>query len=692
MVGTMTPSSATGITGYVRDADNAVQLAASSAKQLADAGALRAIGLTPSTVLAAIDQYREHGASALPPSTAVYDADTATLTLAGPLYYAEHEDGFVFADSPRGILASDVVDPVANDEAVIRFLLTGACDEGDITFFAGIRRVPAQYSLVRTAATTTVTPARDQRFDAREVEPDAVRFGGGVTGAALVHEFAPKRVYYASFGPLDDSEDRYVTAALNELDAACAAHAVRVDADTLGVDLADFIASIGEPVPDAAAYVQFAVARAAGADNVHLLADPAEAGPPAAARKPANARALLASSAVVGQSITQQPVADWAAPVRRVAARLEAQYGISFLLPYVDDPRAEMPIPPAARRAVGGRRPTAPLREWLLRLKNRIYEIFHTESFVARPWFDAAAVRLAFEGFIKGRNTDSELFWRIVQIELWAREFLDPAANAVSKPTKGVLEANDGKNLAIDVAGEQWDRLPIRTEIFNSGDSLDERISGYVTEVLREARDAYGAGLTTGWYLLVSEKIVAISQGRSYFVWDIQPSWWARTLSKYVVKTPYGIGLGSPWTMQLAIQEAGLPRILFASAVSAAGKLVGKRGLFYEVAGHSVAAIDGPTEYSVYPANVSAKLPPAEPDKVATRLRAAVAKALRAQGLAEIADALRGVVVIDANDLGRDILGNAADRDDEFFELVFADNPLGQGSQQTPLALVFPHR
>ena len=123
------------------------------------------------------------------------------------------------------------------------------------------------------------------------------------------------------------------------------------------------------------------------------------------------------------------------------------------------------------------------------------------------------------------------------------------------------------------------------------------------------------------WYFFISEKIVAITQGRSYFIWDIKVSRPARILSRYVTRTPAGIGLGSPFTMQLAIEEAGLPRVLYASAGGAIGKLIGKRGLFYELVGGDIRAIDGPTEYSVYPANVSAKLAPKDPDAVARACR-----------------------------------------------------------------------
>ncbi|HEV2088205.1 MAG TPA: hypothetical protein VGR21_07820, partial [Cryptosporangiaceae bacterium] len=314
---------------------------------------------------------------------------------------------------------------------------------------------------------------------------------------------------------------------------------------------------------------------------------------------------------------------------------------------------------------------------------------FLAESFVNRPWFAQQAVLVAFEDFIKGRNADAELFWRIWCVEMWAQEFFDEKPVDEPPRVKGPLEANAGKTLEITVGDQNWLRFPIRTELFNSGDPYAERIAVDVREFVHHALDdpVHAERLAQQWYLLVSEKIIAISQGRSYFIWDIEPSWWARTLARFVVKTPYGIGLGSPWTMELAIKEAGLPRILFAAGVSAAGKALGRRGLFYQVAGHSVRAIDGPTEYSVYPANVSAKLAPARPDEVASELRRAVVLVLKAEGLVEVADALAGVVVIDANDIGRNVLGADADRPAQFFEELFADNPLGQGSEQTPLAV-----
>jgi len=260
-----------------------------------------------------------------------------------------------------------------------------------------------------------------------------------------------------------------------------------------------------------------------------------------------------------------------------------------------------------------------------------------------------------------------------------------PTGSHEPPPFKEPLAPNAGKKLAVDVGGRSWARVPLQTELFARGDDLEARVTGYVSAGAAAVSESpeLAAGLDQRWYVVVSEKIVAISQGRSYFTWEINPSKAARALSRFVVRTPHGLGLGTPWTMQLAIEEAGLPRIVVAAGVGAVGKLVRQKGWFYRVAGHRVNAIDGPTDYSAYPSNVSAKLPPKDPDKVASALRRAITAALPV----DIAAHFGGVVVIDSNDLGREILGQDTDAADDFFKKLFVDNPFGQGRQQTPIAL-----
>ncbi|MWB99641.1 coenzyme F420-0:L-glutamate ligase [Agromyces seonyuensis] len=225
--------------------------------------------------------------------------------------------------------------------------------------------------------------------------------------------------------------------------------------------------------------------------------------------------------------------------------------------------------------------------------------------------------------------------------------------------------ANDGKELTTKVDGVDYQRIPIKTKVVMAGDDLDA--------IVREAAEPV---LEPGDILFVTEKIVAISQGRSYPIDEIQPRKLAVTLSKYVVKTPYGIGLGMPETMEMALRECGTPRILLAAGVAAVTKAFGRKGDFYRIAGSKARGIDGPTSGTIPPYNSQVVLTPAEPDKVAARLKALFG------GKAD-------VLVVDMNDIGGNILGTTLGhkRDDEMVAIL-SDNPLGQGHQSTPLGVI----
>uniref|UniRef100_A0A7V0Z5K8 F420-0--gamma-glutamyl ligase n=1 Tax=candidate division WOR-3 bacterium TaxID=2052148 RepID=A0A7V0Z5K8_UNCW3 len=224
-------------------------------------------------------------------------------------------------------------------------------------------------------------------------------------------------------------------------------------------------------------------------------------------------------------------------------------------------------------------------------------------------------------------------------------------------------QPNEGKKLIIDVDGVDYARLPIKTSVITPQDNIFKIVEQYALPYLRE-----------GDKVFLSERIVAITQGRAFPIKDIKPSWLARFLVRFVHKSPYGIGLGSPWTMELAIQEAGILRILFAAFLSAITKQFGIKGIFYIIAGKSVAAIDGPCHYTLPPYNEYAKLGPKNPNKVAKDLKERFKY---------------DFVIIDANDLGVAVLGKSDSKiSDDFCKKVFRDNPLGQSSQQTPIAIV----
>ncbi|MFG6491942.1 coenzyme F420-0:L-glutamate ligase [Microbacterium sp. P03] len=230
-----------------------------------------------------------------------------------------------------------------------------------------------------------------------------------------------------------------------------------------------------------------------------------------------------------------------------------------------------------------------------------------------------------------------------------------------------LYESNAGKALTVTVDGTTYARIPVRTRVVMPGDDLDAFIEDYARGVVQP-----------GDTLFVTEKIVAITQGRSYPIASIQPRKLAFFLSKFVVRTPYGIGLGMPETMEMALRECGTPRILFAAGVSAVTKVFGRKGDFYRVAGDKARAIDGPTKGTIPPYNEAVVLGPEKPREVATRLKALLG------GSAEVA-------VVDINDLGGNILGSTLDKAAERrLVTILKDNPLGQGHESTPLGVIRP--
>jgi F420-0:gamma-glutamyl ligase-like protein len=215
------------------------------------------------------------------------------------------------------------------------------------------------------------------------------------------------------------------------------------------------------------------------------------------------------------------------------------------------------------------------------------------------------------------------------------------------------------------VDGRDYARAPIRTRLFESGDVLADGLVDALRDVI----------LQPGDLVAVSEKAVAICQGRSYPVGEVRARPLARVLSRFVGRTASGIGLGIPATMELAIREAGAPRILGATAAAAVTKPFGVKGVFYRVAGPAVRAIDGPTRGTIPPYDGHAKMGPEDPEGVARELAAALGV---------------GVAVIDANDIGVNVLGVSDGIDPALVESLLRDNPLGQGAQQTPVALLRP--
>ncbi len=121
---------------------------------------------------------------------------------------------------------------------------------------------------------------------------------------------------------------------------------------------------------------------------------------------------------------------------------------------------------------------TTPQGEWFMRLKNHFYSIFLSESFANRPYVDQTEVLHAFEGWIKGTtDIDTMTFWRLLNLELWMREFIDdrdPEVQAAvaekAARAKTDVEPNEGRALDIVTQrGESVRRYPLRTALFTEG-------------------------------------------------------------------------------------------------------------------------------------------------------------------------------------------------------------------------------
>lgn len=202
-------------------------------------------------------------------------------------------------------------------------------------------------------------------------------------------------------------------------------------------------------------------------------------------------------------------------------------------------------------------------------------------------------------------------------------------------------------------------KIPIRTHIVTEEDDIVDVIKKYTGEI---------AG--PGDIIAVAESVVAITQGRAILPESVHPGGLARFLCRFPGKDG---SLATPQAMQLAIEETGLPRILLGAAVAAFGRIIGRRGDFYRVAGHHLALIDD-VAGTMWPFERHIILGPKEPQKIVESIR-------KATGVE--------AVIADVNDTRNvDIL--AASKGVDWSGLIedLEDNPFGNDDQQTPIVIL----
>ncbi len=218
----------------------------------------------------------------------------------------------------------------------------------------------------------------------------------------------------------------------------------------------------------------------------------------------------------------------------------------------------------------------------------------------------------------------------------------------------------------VEVNGKEYRRYAIQTHFVQRGESYVDLIAKYVVPLYEE-----------GDILSMSEKIIAMCQNNVVEKKDVKVGFWAKFLSKFASSNNHGIAMDEPYKLQLAINLAGLPRILLASFCSAVTKLFGKRGVFYKIAGHGIDGIDGfymGSSFEIY--HDLALLNPREPEKVCNEIYEKLGVSCQ---------------LVDANDLSQEMFGKSdslKDIPNEELLALIKDNPAGQSDELTPLILI----
>ncbi|MCI9000716.1 MAG: F420-0--gamma-glutamyl ligase [Clostridia bacterium] len=226
------------------------------------------------------------------------------------------------------------------------------------------------------------------------------------------------------------------------------------------------------------------------------------------------------------------------------------------------------------------------------------------------------------------------------------------------------FKANDKKKLEITVGEEIYLRHAIKTKFITTNDEYLKIIEQYVSNIYEK-----------GDILSISEKIISICQNRIVKREDLKIGFWAKLLSKFASHPTTGVGVGETIKMQYAIDKVGLIKVLYASLASAITKLFGKKGVFYQIVGQEVSGLDGFYDHvwSEY-RDIGIELPQ-NPNGVCNEIKQKL-------GIS--------CMIVDANDLGQEILGVSSDLKgrEEYLKELIKDNPAGQGRQTTPLILI----
>jgi F420-0:gamma-glutamyl ligase-like protein len=225
---------------------------------------------------------------------------------------------------------------------------------------------------------------------------------------------------------------------------------------------------------------------------------------------------------------------------------------------------------------------------------------------------------------------------------------------------------NPDKNIEITAMGKKYNRYPIHTHYVQAGkDNYIDLVRKYVVPNYRE-----------GDIVSISEKVISLCEGRVVYKKDVKVGAVARFLCRYVHgSVSVGLHLAIPEKMQVAIDQVGVPRILLAAFCAAVTRPFGRHGVFYQVAGRQAAGVDGFESDGFDDYLDMAILCPDDSDEVCENI-------YKQTGVRSI--------IVDANDLGVEILGTAKNipYTTEQLKSLIRDNPACQEAECTPFVII----
>jgi hypothetical protein len=220
--------------------------------------------------------------------------------------------------------------------------------------------------------------------------------------------------------------------------------------------------------------------------------------------------------------------------------------------------------------------------------------------------------------------------------------------------------------VVVTVGRHQYQRIPVQTHLIHVKESLADVMQRYVTPVVQP-----------GDILVLSEKAVAISQGRVIHRSLVKPGLLAKLIVKGVHKYKDDVGFSNPAKMQVAIMRAGWWRMLAAMVLGSIGRLMGRSGDFYRIAGNRVSEIDGFNPHTIKPFDEFAMLGPEDPPRDAQEFEDQTGWPC---------------VIVDANNVNVEVLGmsRGVKLSSSDVRLAVLDNPLGQEEEHTPIVILRP--